>query len=195
LEGFLPGPARLDRYLAKERQRAASKGLFVFQSPNQKHTMKRIAILFFACTLTYLAVAQTDPAVRKQQFNLEKGVAIQGYDPVAYFTQNKAVKGSAANAFVYKSVTYQFASPANLALFQKSPEKYEPQYGGWCAYAMGATGEKVEIDPETFKISGGKLFLFYHSFINNTLPKWNKDEQNLHKKADASWDKIVRSAS
>jgi len=157
--------------------------------------MKTLSFLFIAFALTQFtpASAQLNPAVRQQQFNLEKGVAIQGYDAVAYFTQNKAVKGSAANTFAYKNVTYRFATPANLKAFQDNPEKYEPQYGGWCAYAMGANGEKVEVDPETFKIKDGKLFLFYHTFISNTLTKWNKDEPNLHKKADASWTKFTQS--
>ncbi|CCH53662.1 hypothetical protein BN8_02775 [Fibrisoma limi BUZ 3] len=155
--------------------------------------MKTLIILFFTLTLANSLLAQSNPAVRKQQFNLDNGLAIQGYDPVAYFTQNKAVKGSAANTFTYKNVTYRFSTPANLKAFQENPDKYEPQYGGWCAYAMGAAGEKVEIDPETFKIKDGKLFLFYHTFINNTLTKWNKDETNLHKKADASWTKFTQS--
>ncbi|MGA0556870.1 YHS domain-containing (seleno)protein [Larkinella sp. VNQ87] len=157
--------------------------------------MKPILTFLFAFLLLELANAQNNPSVRKQQFNLENGLALQGYDPVAYFTQNKAVKGSAANTLTYKTITYRFATPANLKAFQENPEKYEPQYGGWCAYAMGATGEKVEIDPETFKVKDGKLYLFYHSFINNTLPKWNKDEMNLQRKADASWLKFVHSNS
>lgn len=164
--------------------------------------MKTLSFLFIAFALIQFKTAtavttdrQPNPAVRRQQFNLENGVALQGYDAVAYFTRNKAVKGSAANAFIYKNVTYRFSSPANLKAFQESPEKYEPQYGGWCAYAMGATGEKVEVDPETFKVKDGKLFLFYHTFINNTLTKWNKDEPGLHKKADASWMKFVGSES
>lgn len=154
--------------------------------------MKTLSIILFAYFFIQFEPVwgQTNPAVRQKQYNLEKGLAIQGYDPVAYFTQNKAVKGSAANANSYKNVTYRFSSPANLEAFKKNPEKYEPEYGGWCAYAMGATGEKVEIDPETFKVKDGKLFLFYHSFINNTLPKWNNDEANLHKKADANWSKF-----
>ncbi|MCU0325471.1 MAG: YHS domain-containing protein [Spirosomaceae bacterium] len=129
--------------------------------------------------------AQT--AVRTKQFNLESGLAIQGYDPVAYFTQNKAVEGNKQFSASYEGATYRFASAANKDLFLKDPKKYEPQYGGWCAYAMGATGEKVEIDPETFKILNGKLYLFYHSWTNNTLLKWNKDEVNLKTKADKSW--------
>lgn len=157
--------------------------------------MKILPFLFIAFVLLSFtsASAQSNIAVRKQQFNLENGLALQGYDAVAYFTKNKAVKGTAAYTFTYKNVMYRFATPANLKAFQENPEKYEPQYGGWCAYAMGATGEKVEVDPETFKIKDGKLFLFYHSFINNTLPKWNKDEENLHKKADASWSKFTQS--
>jgi YHS domain-containing protein len=149
--------------------------------------MKSFVLLFITTLLTNFASAQTHPEVRKQQFNLERGLAIQGYDPVAYFTQKKALKGSASHSFIYKNVTYRFATPTNLKAFQENPEKYEPQYGGWCAYAMGASGEKVEVDPDTFKVKDGKLFLFYHSFVNNTLSKWNKDEANLHKTADANW--------
>lgn len=124
---------------------------------------------------------------RSKQFNLENGLAIQGYDPVAYFNQNKAAEGNKQLTAVFEGVTYRFSSAANKELFVKDPKKYEPQYGGWCAYAMGATGEKVEIDPETFKILNGKLYLFYHSWTNNTLTKWNKDEPTLKSKADKSW--------
>ncbi|ADB38531.1 hypothetical protein Slin_2513 [Spirosoma linguale DSM 74] len=154
--------------------------------------MKMLALLFISVAFGIIsAQAQTNPVVRKQQFNLDNGLAIQGYDPVAYFTQNKAIKGSSANSVTYKNVTYRFASSTNAEMFQKSPEKYEPAYGGWCAYAMGATGEKVPVDPETFKVKDGHLYLFYNKFFNNTLPKWNKDEENLHRKADQSWLKFV----
>ena len=154
--------------------------------------MKTLSFLLFACLLTQFepVLGQTNPTLRKEQYNLTKGIAIQGYDPVAYFMQKKAIKGTVANSLTYKDVTYRFASPANLDLFRKNPEKYEPQYGGWCAYAMGESGEKVEIDPETYKIKDGKLYLFYHSFINNTLPKWNANEVTLHKKADINWSKV-----
>ena len=144
-------------------------------------------LAFLAASI--LAHAQTSK--RQSDFNLPKNhVAIQGYDPVAYFTQNKAVKGTSNLAAVYDGVTYYFSSPQNKSAFTASPAKYEPQYGGWCAYAMGATGEKVEIDPETYKILNGKLYLFYHSVFNNTLTKWNKDEKNLNAKADANWHKL-----
>jgi hypothetical protein len=87
-------------------------------------------------------------------------------------------------------VRYHFSTEANKEAFKKNPSKYEPQYGGWCAYAMGATGERVEIDPETFKILNGKLYLFYNKLFNNTLKTWNKDEQSLRTKADANWIKL-----
>ena len=63
---------------------------------------------------------------------------------------------------------------------------------GWCAYAMGAKGEKVEVDPETFKIVDGKLYLFYNKFFNNTLESWNKDEARLRSNADKNWSKIIQ---
>ena len=127
---------------------------------------------------------------RVTDFNLEKKVAIQGYDPVAYFVQKKAVKGKSTLVSTYDGVVFYFSSQANKDLFLKNPSSYEPQYGGWCAFAMGDYGEKVEINPETFKIIDGKLYLFYNAFFNNTLKSWNKDETNLKKKADINWKKI-----
>lgn len=143
---------------------------------------------FFA----FVVYSQDDAALRKKQYNLDDGVAISGYDPVAYFTQNKAVKGSRDLAVVDNGVTYYFSSAADKEEFKKNPAKYEPQYGGWCAYAMGKDGTKVEVDPETFKIINGKLYVFYNKFFNNTLKSWNKDEAKLHQQADANWQKIYR---
>ncbi|MEO7531133.1 MAG: YHS domain-containing (seleno)protein, partial [Sediminibacterium sp.] len=90
-----------------------------------------------------------------------------------------------------EGVTYRFESAKNKQLFMADPAKYEPQYGGWCAYAMGAKGEKVSVDPATFKIIDGKLFLFYNRFFNNTLKDWNKDEANLKTGADRNWKKFT----
>ena len=134
--------------------------------------------------------AQDAAALRKKNFNLEDGIGIKGYDPVAYFTQNKPVKGSKEFAAAQDGVTYYFSSAANKEEFKKNPTKYEPQYGGWCAYAMGNDGSKVEVDPGTFKVTNGKLFLFYNKFFNNTKKSWEKDEANLHQHADANWQKI-----
>jgi hypothetical protein len=89
-------------------------------------------------------------------------------------------------------VTYNFSIPVNREYFLKNPLKYEPQFGGWCAYAMGDSGEKVEINPQTFKIVDGKLYLFYNAYFNNTLKSWNKDEAGLKLKAENNWKKIIK---
>ena len=127
---------------------------------------------------------------RIKDFNVDGSVAIKGYDPVAYFTQNKAVKGLKENAVAYDGIVYYFSTTENKEAFKKNAGAFEPQYGGWCAYAMGNDGSKVNIDPETFKIVNGKLYLFYNKFFNNTMKSWNKDEQRLMKNADANWQKI-----
>ena len=143
--------------------------------------------------LSFISVSTSaQVATRAKQFNIENGLAIQGYDPVAYFTESKAVKGDKKFAASAEGVIYYFSTAANKELFLKDYKKYEPQYGGWCAYAMGANNEKVEIDPETFKILNGKLYLFYHSFVNNTLTKWNKNEAVLKANADKNWLSIFK---
>ena len=151
--------------------------------------MKKAIALFAITVFSLTTYAQTN-ITRLKEFNLENKVALQGYDPVSYFKQNKAVKGKKEISTTYQGVTYNFFSQDDKDLFIKSPVSYEPQYGGWCAYAMGASGEKVEINPETFKIIDGKLYLFYNILFTNTLPKWNKDEKNLNKKANENWLKI-----
>ena len=142
--------------------------------------------------ITITVNAQEDsPTLRAVQYNLEKGLAIQGYDPVVYITERKAMKGDPKISLNYAGITYYFSSRQHLDLFKKSPSAYEPQYGGWCAYAMGAKGEKVEVDPETFKIIQGKLYLYYNAYFNNTLKSWNKNEAALKAKADANWKRIL----
>jgi len=117
------------------------------------------------------------------------GLAIEGYDPVAYFTTGKAVEGSKEYSATIDGATYHFTNSQNRDLFKAAPAKYQPQYGGWCAYAMGAKGQKVEVDPQTFKVLDGKLYLFYNKYFNNTLKLWNKDEAGLKAKADVNWGK------
>ena len=150
--------------------------------------MKKL-VVFALLLLSVAAFAQND-SKRINEYNLEKKVAVQGYDPVAYFKQAKAIKGKKEISVSYQGIIYQFSSSENKDTFLKNPSKYEPQYGGWCAYALGSSGEKVEINPETFKIIDGKLYLFYNAYFNNTLKSWNKDETNLKSKADSNWKKI-----
>jgi YHS domain-containing protein len=148
--------------------------------------MKKI---FLILTVLFTFSSFSQNAKRLETFNLEKKIAIQGYDPVAYIKQKKAIRGKKEIAFTYEGVIYNFSTKENKETFTKTPAIYEPQYGGWCAYAMGSSGDKVEIDPETFKIIDNKLYLFYNAYFNNTLKSWNKDEKNLKAKADLNWKK------
>lgn len=118
-------------------------------------------------------------------------IAVDGYDLVSYFEENKAVEGKKNYKFTFENVNYYFSSEKHLNSFKKSPTKYLPSFGGWCAYAMGATGEKVKIDPESFIVNDGNLYLFYYSFFNDTKSKWNNDPKNLEQKAKINWKKIT----
>ncbi|WP_336516982.1 YHS domain-containing (seleno)protein [Pollutibacter soli] len=147
-------------------------------------------LFFFLFSTIIFSSGFTQPKA-DQAYNLSgKQLALEGYDPVSYFLKNKAIKGQSSITAVDNGITYQFESLSNKNTFLTNPSRYEPQYGGWCAYAMGASGEKVEVDPETFKIVNGKLYLFYNRFFNNTLKSWNKDESALMKKADMNWLKL-----
>ena len=155
--------------------------------------MKQIIPSAFLLLIFSITASAQSTELRKKQFNLEKsGLAIRGYDPVAYFTARKAVDGKKDISLEYEGAIYRFATTADRDAFKANPAKYEPQYGGWCAYAMGANGEKVEVDPETFKIVDGKLYLFYNKYFNNTLKSWNKDESRLKTNADKNWMKFVQ---
>jgi YHS domain-containing protein len=151
--------------------------------------MKTRLLLSLVLGTALLTANAQEAELRKKQFNLEKGIGISGYDPVAYFKVNKAVKGKKEFSVFADGVTYYFSSAENKEEFRKNYTKYEPQYGGWCAYAMGSDGTKVEVDPETFKIIDGKLYLFYNRLFNNTLKSWNKNEAALKTNAETNWQK------
>ncbi len=146
--------------------------------------MKKISILL----IIWLSTACTQQVLNTNK----KKVAIQGYDPVAYFTEGEACKGDNAITFSYQKVVYHFSSEDNKELFKQSPEKYSPQYGGWCAYAMGKDGTKFSVNPSCFKIFDGKLYLFYKKLGINTLDSWNKDEEKLKTQADENWKRLLK---
>jgi YHS domain-containing protein len=149
-----------------------------------------LILLGLYCIVSTRVFAQ-DVAIRQQEFNLEKdNLAVQGYDVVSYFIGSPQ-KGKESIVYNYGGVNYWFNNTDNLDLFKKQPEKFEPVYGGWCAYAMGETGDKVKIDPKTYKIIDGKLYLYYNFYLNNTLIDWNKNESNLKVNADEYWQKII----
>lgn len=112
--------------------------------------------------------------------------AIKGYDSVAYFKSNKAIKGSDAFSYKWNGATWNFSSKENLEAFKVAPEKYAPQYGGYCAYAM-KDGKKVSIDPTAFDVREGKLYLNYSKGVQK---KWKSKVSDYIQKADTAWGKI-----
>jgi len=155
--------------------------------------MKSIASTLAATLVLASAMFASD--IRQKRYNLENdSLAIQGYDPVSYFSGDPK-EGDPSLLYEYKGVAYQFANEANLNAFKANPKKYEPKYGGWCAYAM-LDGDRTDINPETYKIIGDKLYLYYNGFWGNTLKKWKKmlgqkTESELVQQADNAWKEIV----
>lgn len=147
-----------------------------------------IILLLF---LTLNSFGQIDESIRKKHFNLRFNVALSGYDAVTYFS-GKPEKGTSEIPYIHKGVIYYFVDDMSRAHFISDPKKYEPAYGGWCAYAMGLEdAKKVEVNPKTYKILDKKLYLFYDKYGINTLTKWNKDEIALKNEADNNWSKII----
>lgn len=111
------------------------------------------------------------------------GIAIQGYDPVAYFTENEAVPGNPEITASHDGAIYQFASAGHKAAFEANPGKYAPQYGGYCAYGA-AQGYNAPVEPDQFTIADGKLYLNYNGDVRQ---RWNEDRGSYISKADAYW--------
>lgn len=124
----------------------------------------------------------------KHLLNLDRsGLALQGYDPVAFFTAGEPVKGDAAQTAVYQGATYRFASAENKAKFEAEPSKYAPQFGGYCAYGV-SRGYTAPIKVDAFQIVDGRLLL---QFDKGARDLFNRDVQASLKKADANWPGLV----
>jgi YHS domain-containing protein len=148
-------------------------------------------LLLFLCPLFLLSsysFAQIDPVDKN-------GTALGGYDVVAYFESGKAVKGDKQISYVLNGVRYLFSSKENQKMFGSTPLKYLPAFDGYCALAV-SYGKKISIDPQTFKITDGKLFLFYNGNSGgkkvNSLDTWNKNEPRLLEKADKLWPEVKK---
>ena len=117
------------------------------------------------------------------------------YDPVSYLEDGKAqavgTENSKSLRMKYQDAIYVFSTQAHLDVFTKNPQKYIPQFGGWCAYAVAAKKDKVDIDPKSFKIQDGRLLLFYDGLLADTKKKWQHDDKKnpneYLKDADANW--------
>jgi YHS domain-containing protein len=125
-----------------------------------------VVLAMLSAMLLSIGASAKDDAVNTGWFN---NTAIKGYDTVAYFTENKAVKGDEKYAVNYLGADWLFSSEKNKALFETDPKHYAAQYGGWCAYAMAQEGKTAGIDPEAFYIHNNKLYLNYNHSIQQ---KW-----------------------
>ena len=135
-----------------------------------------------------MALALISTASAKTLVNVDRsGVAIKGYDPVAYFTDKKAVKGNAQLQSNVGGVIYYFASAENKAAFDADAAKYQPQFGGFCAWAV-SRGYTAPIDPNAFQIVNGRLLLQYSLKVRTDF---SADTEGNLKKADANWPSIV----
>jgi YHS domain-containing protein len=136
--------------------------------------------------------AQQENATRIRNLNTENHIALRHFDPVSYF-QKKPQKGTEKIQADYKGITYYFVSDANREEFKKNSAKYEPMYGGWCAYTLATKGERVRIDPTAYKIIDGKLYLFYNFSGDNRLRKWDdhNDQKALKLNANKNWAKTM----
>ena len=113
--------------------------------------------------------------------------AIRGYDPVAYFTEGKPIKGSKEFSLEHNGAKWLFSSEQNKKLFESAPDKYSPQFGGYCAYAV-ANDTTASIKPQYFSIVDGKLYLNYSKSV---YKRWKANESKLIKSAEENWPKIL----
>ena len=125
---------------------------------------------------------------------LGESIGLAGFDPVSYFPEggSRPLRGLIGIASTHDGVTYRFATRENLEIFRKSPEKYLPAYGGWCAWAAGELGKRVDVDPESFEIKAGRLFVFYRDPSLDTRTMWQKDADGLIRKADTNWPQLAQ---
>ena len=143
--------------------------------------MTRKFLCFATALLVSFSVHATDPV-----FSTEDG-AIRGYDPVAYFTEGKPVKGDPGISTAWNDATWYFASAENLATFIADPDKYAPAYGGYCAYAV-ANGYTATTEPDAWSVVDGRLFLNYSKRVKQ---RWAKDINGYVTKADANWPGVL----
>jgi YHS domain-containing protein len=137
-------------------------------------------LFFLAILFTLSATAQ------KAEVFQTNGLAIHGYDPVAFFLDQKPVKGSMLFTTRWREATWQFASRQHLDAFLKDPERYAPQYGGYCAYGT-AGGYKASTEIDTWTIVDNKLYFNYNQKVKGT---WSKDIPGYIRKADGNWPQI-----
>jgi YHS domain-containing protein len=142
-----------------------------------------ITILFLGITTSFFA--------QQIDYNTKKGYVAAGFDVVSYFVDQKPIEGKKKHQTTHDGAKFKFSSDKNLKLFIENPEKYIPQYGGYCAYAVAAKKTKMYIDPDAYEIRDGKLYLFYNSWLSNKLTDWQEgNTKELQKKGDTNWKEL-----
>ena len=149
---------------------------------------RRMALVIGGCFALSLAAVPALAAKDEIYTGLLSGAAVGGYDAVAYFKQGKPVKGSSDFTTEYKGATWYFANAEDLEAFKAAPEKYAPQYGGYCAWAV-SQGATAKGDPEFWSVVDGKLYLNYSADVQ---ANWSQDIPGNVAKADANWPKVLQ---
>ena len=142
--------------------------------------MKKLILMLIILFISVVSYAQSS-----EIFSNKKG-AINGYDAIAYFKESKPVKGDTQFNYQWKDANWYFSSKENLETFKENPEKYVPQYGGYCAYGT-SEGHKAPTEPDAWTIVDGKLYLNYNKYVKVL---WSKNQSDLIKKADVNWGKL-----
>ncbi len=149
--------------------------------------LRRLFALVLLTLGTAAFAASPVNTLKNSFFSTPTDTAINGYDTVAYFTQNAPVKGQDAHTFEWKGAKWKFASAANLELFKGNPDKYAPQYGGYCAYGV-AKDNLVKVEPDQFTIYEGKLYLNFDASVQK---EWAKDRAGYIKQADQKFLQLI----
>lgn len=148
-------------------------------------TFVLLSILLFSFDTTEQAII----AHRQRHFNVEtEYLALKGYDPVTYFS-GRPQPGSEKIQYNYRGINYRFSSLLNRDAFRLNPAMYEPQYGGWCAFHIG-NGEKVDINPLSYRVTGGRLYLFSNFFDGSRFNGWVQNYEVLKTYADKRWKSL-----
>lgn len=138
---------------------------------------------FAALLLASLCLLSVDAQSQKSEVFATGDGAISGYDPVAYFTEKKPVKGKPELKYDWRGQTWYFSTQKNLTVFSAAPENFAPQFGGYCAYGM-SRGYKAKTEPDAWSIVDGKLYLNYNKDVRET---WNTQQAAFIQKANANW--------
>lgn len=154
--------------------------------PYRSMPMLKLRPAFFALLLLWTALGAQMAQAQAVNTGWFSNVAIKGYDPVAYFTESRAVKGNKAHSVNWRGARWLFSSADNKQSFAANPEQYAPQYGGFCAWAV-ARGDRAGIDPQQFTVHEGRLYLNYNADIQQ---QWTADKAALIKAADQQWPQM-----